>query len=288
MTDYAEVADHLQSVLLFGVMAIILNRLAIKYHFFKLPESSRHRLPIQGKQVVIVFTVYLLLFFIGVPLIAKMLLTLHPGHPLALPFIARLQLLCLILSMLVLTAYLLSLDPHLLKKIWKDKPLASSSIIADVGYSFITWVLAFPLVIAVGDFFDFLLNVFFGEVHYEQVAVQFLKLALENPSILYIALFSIILAAPVIEELLFRGFLQNFLKRRVGLKASLLITSIAFALFHVAPSQGVGNLSLVTSLFVFSLYLGFLYEKRKSLYAPIALHALFNSISAIRIIFLAG
>ncbi|MBI3211827.1 MAG: CPBP family intramembrane metalloprotease [Simkania negevensis] len=52
-------------------------------------------------------------------------------------------------------------------------------------------------------------------------------------------------------------------------------------LFHLSSSQGVGNISL----FIFALYLGFLYEKQCSLFASIALHMTFNSISVIRILF---
>jgi hypothetical protein len=109
---------------------------------------------------------------------------------------------------------------------------------------------------------------------------------MESSLMALVALFIVIIAAPVIEELLFRGFLQNYFKRYLGTKAAILITSLCFALFHLAPSQGLGNISLVISLFSFACFLGFVYERQKSLFASIGLHMFFNLVSSIRILFL--
>src|SRR3989304_2390656 len=63
------------------------------------------------------------------------------------------------------------------------------------------------------------------------------------------------------------------------------LAGLCFALFHLAPSQGLGNISLIVSLFAFSCYLGFIYEKRGSLFASIGLHMTFNAVSTFRILF---
>ena len=101
-------------------------------------------------------------------------------------------------------------------------------------------------------------------------------------------LFTIILLAPLIEEILFRGFLQTFIRQHLGSRQAIGITSLLFALFHYAPEQGLGNIPIVGSLLVLALFLGFVYEKRGSLLAPITLHACFNSISVLNLYFLGG
>ena len=75
------------------------------------------------------------------------------------------------------------------------------------------WIVSFPLVIALGQLVDMLLTLFGGFQGYEQVAVRYLKTTLESPLPLTLALFTILIAAPIIEEFLFRGLLQSYLKR---------------------------------------------------------------------------
>lgn len=78
--------------------------------------------------------------------------------------------------------------------------------------------------------------------------------------------------APVFEEILFRGLLLPVLARRYGAWAALLGTSFLFAVIH-------GHLPSFAPLFGLSLALGFAYIVSASLLVPIAMHALFNSIT---------
>jgi membrane protease YdiL (CAAX protease family) len=66
---------------------------------------------------------------------------------------------------------------------------------------------------------------------------------------------------------------------------AILLSALCFALFHFAPSQGIGNISLVGSLFLFALFLGFIYERQASLFASVGLHMTFNTVSTFRILF---
>src|SRR4029077_13952502 len=97
----------------------------------------------------------------------------------------------------------------------------------------------------IGQIFDLIIYLPFGVVNYEQVAVRYLKTTLASPSMLVIALILILLAAPVVEEFLFRGCLQTWFKQYLGPKAAILLAALCFAFFHLAPSQGIGNLSLI-------------------------------------------
>jgi membrane protease YdiL (CAAX protease family) len=135
----------------------------------------------------------------------------------------------------------------------------------------------------------------------------------------FLLVFSAVVAAPVVEELLFRGLVQPWLARRpwggvVGLAAALLmpltlqgfrITTVVFVLLLVPPfllvwRQGrspVAGAVFGTSLFwammhanvwptpvplfVLGLVLGFLAYRTQSLVAPLVLHALFNGVGCL-------
>ena len=117
----------------------------------------------------------------------------------------------------------------------------------------------------------------------DQLAVKFLKLTFGNPVHFLLAIVSIIVLAPLIEETLFRGFLQTFIRKHLGSKQAIFITSFCFSFFHYSPGQGLGNIMILISLFVLALFLGFIYEKQGSLLAPIILHASFNAVSVINL-----
>jgi membrane protease YdiL (CAAX protease family) len=71
------------------------------------------------------------------------------------------------------------------------------------------------------------------------------------------------------EELFFRGFLGRGLVGRYGQPLGVLLTSLAFGLFHLAPERIVAATILGISLHI-------VYLSAKSLYAPMILHGLNN------------
>jgi uncharacterized protein len=80
--------------------------------------------------------------------------------------------------------------------------------------------------------------------------------------------------APFAEELFFRGFLFGALRKR-GLIVAVSVSGLAFGLAHVASSP----IGFLVPLATLGVILALLYERTKSLYPPIALHALNNSIA---------
>lgn len=163
------------------------------------------------------------------------------------------------------------------------------SFTQDFRMAVYAWILSFPLVLFLSQFLEMLVRKIFGLSSLpDQLAVQFLKSTFNSPIYFVLAVFSIIILAPLIEETLFRGFLQTFIRKHLGSRQAMILTSLCFALFHYAAGQGVGNIMIILSLFVLSLFLCFLYEKQKSLLAPMFLHALFNSISVINLYLFGG
>jgi len=82
---------------------------------------------------------------------------------------------------------------------------------------------------------------------------------------------SAVVLAPLAEELFFRGLLQSLLRNFMSPWAAIVISSFLFALMHFAVIRSVPPLLL------FGLVLGYTYEHRGRLLAPIAIHALFNA-----------
>lgn len=91
---------------------------------------------------------------------------------------------------------------------------------------------------------------------------------------------SAVVLAPLLEELLFRGFLQSVLvewfgRRRVW--SALLLASAIFSLSHV----GATSWHALAALFVFSIILGWVYERYGSLWIPVLMHMGFNALNVI-------
>jgi len=75
--------------------------------------------------------------------------------------------------------------------------------------------------------------------------------------------------APFAEEIVFRGVLLSALDRRWGAGFAIVVSSAVFSLMHVSPFA-------VPPIFVFSLVLGWLFVRTRSLTVCIVAHATFN------------
>ncbi|HEX2030551.1 MAG TPA: type II CAAX endopeptidase family protein [Actinomycetota bacterium] len=82
---------------------------------------------------------------------------------------------------------------------------------------------------------------------------------------------AVVVAAPIGEEIFFRGFLFGSLRSRFGFWASAAISGAVFAAVHILPL-------LMPLMFVVGIGLALIYERRGSLVASMAAHAAFNTI----------
>lgn len=79
---------------------------------------------------------------------------------------------------------------------------------------------------------------------------------------------SVVVAAPLFEELLFRVILQGWLRSKLNAAASIGLSSAAFAFVHGFPDS--------LALLPLAVVLGFVFERRRSWLSVVVLHALFN------------
>lgn len=82
---------------------------------------------------------------------------------------------------------------------------------------------------------------------------------------------AVVVAGPLSEELVFRGFLYRTLELRFGDIAAMIVTALGWAALHIQYSL-VG----VTIVFAFGLFLGAMRRYSGSLYLTMAMHALWN------------
>lgn len=87
--------------------------------------------------------------------------------------------------------------------------------------------------------------------------------------------------APIVEELIFRGLVYSKIRRMSNVKAAAVLAALLFGIYH-------RNWIQAPYAFLLGLAAAFVYEKYKSILAPILLHASANLISMLITYFVSG
>ncbi len=98
-----------------------------------------------------------------------------------------------------------------------------------------------------------------------------------TPIAVSLAILSLVVIAPIVEEIVFRGYLFGALAGRLGILGSALITALLFGAVH-------GDPVLFPSLVAIGFIAALAYAATGNLWVAIILHALNNSLGAIFII----
>lgn len=89
-----------------------------------------------------------------------------------------------------------------------------------------------------------------------------------------------LVAAPVFEELLFRGVVLRALSARMPSAVAVPAQAVVFGLFHIEPARGAGNIGLVVVLSVLGVGLGLVAARSgKGLGGSMLAHALHNAVA---------
>jgi membrane protease YdiL (CAAX protease family) len=131
--------------------------------------------------------------------------------------------------------------------------------------SALKWMLA-----AIGAYLLFaaVYTAIFGSPHQEDIAESFGSVPVQ--------ILLIVIAAPISEEICFRGMLFGGLRTRLPRLAAALISAVVFGGLHALT-----GISAVPPLIVFGFVLALLYEKTGSIVPGIVLHMLNNSVALI-------
>jgi len=90
----------------------------------------------------------------------------------------------------------------------------------------------------------------------------------------------LVIVYPILEEIVFRGALQGWVRRkswglrhRFGVTTANILTSIVFAAFHLIRRPNIWSAGVMLPGLVF----GFFRDRYGNLYAPMALHIFYNT-----------
>lgn len=258
-----------------------------KYKYFKLsPENNETIYPLHWKYVVLAYLLFLGIEMMIVPELYHTVIsrTFERGSiPSDLDILYRgwlniISAACSFLALIVLVYIMPQTDQRAVLG-YSEERSTVSLLAKSYWKGCISWFVIYPWIVAVGQAISIFTTLLFPGPEIDQVAVKHLKDIVDFPWLFGMTILFIVTVIPCLEELLFRGFLQGYIKGFFGRALGILITSVIFSSFHFSSSQGIENVEVVVSLFVLSLFLGFLKEKLSTVWASIGLHSTFNAVS---------
>ena len=145
------------------------------------------------------------------------------------------------------------------------KPIPINSILPVVILSLGTIILS--------DEIDRLIGLVFPRPDYIEKMTELFQF--DNPLYAFLLVFATVIIAPFSEEVLFRGFLQQFLENHwKDVTKAVLITSLFFAAIHMNPGW-------VIQIYLLGIILGYLAWKTGSVFPGLILHSLNNGMALI-------
>ncbi len=151
------------------------------------------------------------------------------------------------------------------------------TIVKDFFMAIVNLLTAWPLMMAAITMTMFVAELIWGR-EYQMQQHQQLEMITEYPQLplRIMIVFVAVVIAPVLEEMLFRGFVQTTIRSFFNIRNSawpaIAASSVFFAIMHADPGHW-------PALFVLGVCLGYSYEKSGSLFRPIFIHLFFNASS---------
>lgn len=285
MTETLEMQAQLQERWLIFWFASGLSLLAVwvawRNGLFK-PFKSSFLPSIRGSDVLKGFVYFIVMGALLIPFLVGLVFALVTGELILSASVKSILHFLMILGGFAGAALAYYQLPSLQRaQLWKQTP---SSAMHNLLTGIAVWFICFPIVLAFNQILSILVWHIFHHPFVEQSVVISLRDALDHPLIFGATALGIITLVPMTEEFLFRGLLQNWLKQKFhSAWPAITLSSFIFAVFHYTSSQGITNIELLSSLFLLSCVLGFIYERQRSLWASIGLHGFFNFMSLLMI-----
>ena len=270
------------SISIFVIVALLLHWMGRSRGLFRLPKEAWHEPHWKLSHIVTIFIVYIVV----VAVLPSVIISMMGEKARVMPkekLVAIMQWVSIGGPAIFLTAVCAIFFRKETFSMWKSR--RGQTFWGDIGFGVLYWAVSLPVVFAVNQFFEVVTKAVFEMPITDQVAVSYLRMSRANPFYFATALIAIVIAAPFIEEFIFRCCFQGYLRKLIGSKSAILITALVFSLFHYSTAQKVTNLPILTSLFALAIYLGWVYEKRQSLWASIGMHMTFNAANVCYILF---
>ena len=156
----------------------------------------------------------------------------------------------------------------------RPDPDRRAGVLRSIGIGVIAMTLMWPLLQTVSIMARWVRSLFDAEPT-GPIAHEMLSTMVEAPRDGWIACLALMLIVgpPLVEEIMYRGLIQRALFENLAHRwAAIVLTSGVFVLMHV----GAVELHALPTLFVFSMGLGWAYDRTGSLLTPMIMHGLFN------------
>lgn len=228
------------------------------------------------KDAIKVFLAYVILMFAGMPLIIQFVSAIfghnfldNIGHRNVALFVT----LFINLSVCSYVFYIVYVERH---QSISALGLSLVNVSNNVKQGIIKYLITLPLIMLAGFVINLISNYYGVNPEMQDVV----KWILEEKSlfILISLLFFGIIIAPLIEEIIFRGFLQSALKNYFGGRYAILISASLFAAVHM-------DIFAFFQILILGILLGYLYEKTQTLAASVAIHILHNSLTLVFLLY---
>jgi len=150
--------------------------------------------------------------------------------------------------------------------------LARGKTLRMLGLSVVLYLAALPLLWFYGLLYQLFLDQL-GHSFYMQDVTQVFFAPMAWP-VRAGVIFAAVVAAPVFEEIVFRGVLFPWLVRRAGFWPGIAIVSFLFSAMHA-------HIPSLLPLFLLSTLFCVAYARTRSLWVPIGMHACFNGVTVV-------
>ncbi len=152
--------------------------------------------------------------------------------------------------------------------------LASSQSTRDAGRGAIVCLAVYPVLMGVAILLKYFLSRFGVTVPPQEAAQTVMARQLWPEAAATAA--AVVIVAPLLEEMVFRGFLLSALSRRMGPTGAVVLSAALFGLLHTADHPFYGG-----PIFVLGLLLGWLYLRTGRLWVAVGCHGTFNALALV-------
>jgi uncharacterized protein len=264
-----------------ALLSLLMLTFAVKGSFFKLPSFEKIHLPFFS--FLGAYGIYYGLLLVVGAVLSVIFSSI--SFPIGYPKLLVMNIFFVLIGGSALTFYLFLLPSHHSALIlWGGKKRSLNRVMSSFKNGVFAWGVAFPLVTLFSQALHQVRIVLGSEEKAEQVAVNLLQQAKDFPGVFWGSLFVIICIVPYVEELLYRGFLHTWLRNFLPRIVVIILNATLFAFAHFSFGQGSANFEIVGGLLIFSLFLDFLYERERTLWAPYFAHVCFNAVSGLLLV----
>jgi membrane protease YdiL (CAAX protease family) len=187
-------------------------------------------------------------------------------------------------AFICLALFTLLKGASVLRYIWHPAPDSIYSTKYSMLIGAISVFIAMPVVEFIGALYASASSYFFESGEWSQTAVNVMRDGMDSPLQFLSLVISVIIFAPIIEEWLFRGFIQGYLRGLIGPYWAIAITSLFFSMAHYTVQQGIGNIDLMVRLFPLACFIGYVYERQGNLWGNVMMHIVFNFFNVLRLV----